>query len=84
VYDELTDSYLQTQFQTTSHGTYQITVDLGRGFSYQIILQETQIDGSSFYLEDSILPRRYYITVVIYDEIEENQWGYSDYLDQIE
>ncbi len=82
VYDELMNTYLQTQFQTTSHGTYQITVDLGRGFSYQIILQETQIDGTSFYLEDSILPRRYYITVVIYDEIEENQWGYSDFSDQ--
>ncbi|BCR36248.1 hypothetical protein [Mariniplasma anaerobium] len=84
VYDELTDTYMQTQFQTTSHGTYQITVDLGKGFSYQIILQETQIDGSSFYLEDSILPRRYYITIVISDEIEENQWGYSDFLDQNE
>lgn len=84
VYDVLTNTYLQTQFQTTSHGTYQITVDLGRGFSYQIILQETQIDGSSFYLEDSILPRRYYITIIITDKIEENQWGYSDFIDQNE
>lgn len=84
VYDEITDTYLQTQFQTTSHGTYKITVDLGEGFSYQIILQETQIDGSSFYLEDSILPRRYYITIVITDEIEVNQWGYSDFIDQNE
>jgi uncharacterized HAD superfamily protein len=84
VYDALSDTFMQTQFQTTSHGTYQITVDLGEEFSYQIILQETHIDGTSFYLEDSILPRRYYITIVITDQIIENQWGYSDYLDQNE
>ncbi len=82
IYDIINETYTHTQFQTTSHGTYQISVNLGKGFSYQIILQEAHIDGTSFYLEDSILPRKYYITIVITDVIEENQWGYSAFLDQ--
>ena len=77
VYNHLSDAYDLTHFQTTMHGTYILYVDLNVGYSYQIILQQTQISGNSFYLEDSILPRKYYITVVITKTLDQNEWGYT-------
>jgi hypothetical protein len=77
VYNELLDTYELTHFQTTMHGTYIIYIDLGVGYSYQIILKQSQISGNSFYLEDSILPRKYYITIIITTDLEQNEWGYT-------
>jgi hypothetical protein len=54
-----------------------IYVDLSIGYTYQIILEESQIDGTSFYLEDSILPRKYHITIVITTTLDQNEWGYT-------
>ncbi len=59
------------------HGTYSIYVNLNKNFTYQIILEQSQIDGTSFYLEDSILPRKYYITIVITEEIYTEPWAYT-------
>ncbi|AUD64719.1 hypothetical protein BK011_03135 [Tenericutes bacterium MZ-XQ] len=77
LYNDLSDSYELNLFQTTMHGTYMIYVDLSIGYTYQIILEESQIDGTSFYLEDSILPRKYHITIVITTTLDQNEWGYT-------
>jgi hypothetical protein len=77
VYNSLTEQFEMTHFQTTMHGTYSIYVDLDKNFKYQIILEQSQIDGTSFYLEDSILPRKYYITIVITEEIYTEPWAYT-------
>ena len=77
IYNGLDDQYEMSHFQTTMHGTYTIYVDLDKQFKYQIILEQSQIDGTSFYLEDSILPRKYYITIIISDEIYEEPWAYT-------
>ncbi len=77
VYNDLTEQYEMTHFQTTMHGTYSIYVDLDKNLKYQIILEQSQIDGTSFYLEDSILPRKYYITIVITDDIYTEPWAYT-------
>ena len=67
-YDVLTDTYNNNQFQTTAYGIYLVHVDLPKGFTYTVKVQEVTIDGSEFYLEDSILPRKYYVTVTIIKE----------------
>lgn len=75
-YDDLTDTYLNPQFQTTMGGTYALEVDLPEGFRYEVELQALTITGGGFYLESSILPRKYYVTVRIYDDtIPEIPWG---------
>ena len=76
-YNSQTSDYDLTHFQTTMHGTYILYVDLDVGYTYQIILEQSQINGNSFYLEDSILPRKYYITVIITKTLEQNEWGYT-------
>lgn len=40
-------------------------------------LQTVSIDGSAFYLEDSILPRKYYVTVYIETFDETKDWGHN-------
>jgi len=77
VYDGQSSTYELTHFQTTMHGTYILYVDLDVGYTYHIILEQSQISGNSFYLEDSILPRKYYITVIITKTLEQNEWGYT-------
>jgi hypothetical protein len=77
IFNSLTEQYEMTHFQTTMHGTYSIYVNLNKNFTYQIILEQSQIDGTSFYLEDSILPRKYYITIVITEEIYTEPWAYT-------
>ena len=77
-------SYTQTNFQTTMHGTYTVEVDLEVGLTYSIILEQSSIDGKSFYLEDSILPRKYYLTIIITNSFEENEWGYGHVSNQNE
>ena len=49
-----------------------------------IELEQSYIDGTSFYLEDSILPRKYYITVIILDQLYEKPWGNTYEIDQNE
>ncbi len=57
-------------------GTYALEVDLPEGFRYEVELQALTITGGGFYLESSILPRKYYVTVRIYDDtIPEIPWG---------
>ncbi len=83
-YDYIEDIYKQTHFQTTMHGTYKVDVDLPIGYEYQIILEQSAIDGTSFYLEDSILPRKYYLTIVIVDNDEVIPWGNGHKINQNE
>lgn len=66
------------------HGTYTVEVDLKVGLTYSIILEQSSIDGTSFYLEDSILPRKYYLTIIITNSFEENEWGYGHVSNQNE
>ena len=80
-YDALTDSYNNNQFQTTAYGIYLVYVDLPKGYTFTVKVQEVTIDGSEFYLEDSILPRKYYVTVTIIEEPYEDEWGYQDIID---
>lgn len=84
IFNSLLNDYEITQIQTTMNGTYILHLDLEVGYSYQIILQQSQIDGSSFYLEDSILPRKYYITIIITENLDEKEWGYGYISDQNE
>lgn len=75
-YNELTDTFINSQFQTTMGGTYALVVDLPDGFRYEVELQTSSILGGGFYLESSILPRKYYVTVRIYEDIIlEIPWG---------
>ena len=75
-YNELTDTFINSQFQTTMGGTYALVVDLPDGFRYEVELQTSSIIGGRFYLESSILPRKYYVTVRIYEDIiPEIPWG---------
>lgn len=75
-YDVLTDTYKNSQFQTTMGGTYVLEVDLPEGFRYEVEVQQSTILGGGFYLESSILPRKYYVTVRIYEDvILEKAWG---------
>ncbi|MFU8792872.1 MAG: hypothetical protein ACNA7K_02505 [Acholeplasmataceae bacterium] len=74
-YDELSDSYINNGFAATTFGTYKVLADLPYGFDYYILLQDTLIDGTIFYVEDSIVPRRYRVTVQIYDTLAEKPWG---------
>ena len=75
-YDALTDSFINHQFQTTMGGTYALEVDLPPGFRYEVEVQSSTVIGGGFYLESSILPRKYYIIVHIYEDvIPEIPWG---------
>lgn len=77
-YDSSTGTYSNNQFQTTSYGTYSITATLPKGFGYVIQVQQQQIIGNAFYLENSILPRKYYVTLTIINVTEEYQWGQQE------
>ncbi len=76
-YQSLTASYSNNQFQTSTYGTYIVHVDLPRGYTYHLSVQEVTIDGSAFYLEDSLLPRKYYVTVYIEYEGYVPSWGHE-------
>ena len=77
-YDALTDTYSNNQFQTTSYGTYTITANLPKGFGYTIQVQQVSITGNAFYLENSILPRKYYVTLTIIDVPSDYEWGQQE------
>ena len=77
-YDAPTDTYTNNQFQTTSYGTYTITANLPKGFGYTIQVQQVSITGNAFYLENSILPRKYYVTLTIIDVPSDYEWGQQE------
>ncbi|MFH2117880.1 MAG: hypothetical protein ABII85_07500 [Bacillota bacterium] len=80
-YQEDTDTYSNNQFQTTMYGTYLIYVDLPVGYGFTVAIQQVTIDGSAFYFEDSILPRKYYVTVTIIEEPAVIEWGHQEIYD---
>ncbi|MBU1093889.1 MAG: hypothetical protein KKH01_05455 [Firmicutes bacterium] len=75
IYNPYQNTFENSQFQTTMYGTYQMMIDTPDDVSYTITLESSPIIGSSFYLEDSILPRKYYIVVTLIDLVEEDSWG---------
>ncbi|MCF7930928.1 MAG: hypothetical protein K9L02_05425 [Acholeplasmataceae bacterium] len=75
LYDPFSQTFENNQFQTTMYGTYQMTIDTPDDIGYTIKVQSTTIFGTSFYLEDSILPRKYYITITLIDQIDMISWG---------
>lgn len=86
-YQEDTDTYTNSQFQTTMYGTYLVYVDLPVGYGFTVSIQQVTIDGSAVYFEDSVLPRKYYVTVTIIEEPAVIDWGHReifDYLPQVE
>ncbi len=80
-YQPDTDTYSNNKFQTTMYGTYLIYVDLPLGYDFTVSVQQVTIDGSAFFLEDSILPRRYYVTVTIIEEPVIIDWGHQEVYD---
>ncbi|MDI6452473.1 hypothetical protein [Peloplasma aerotolerans] len=80
-YDATTDSYINNQFQTTAYGVYLIYVDLPVGYTFSVQVQQVSIDGSQFFLEDSVLPRKYYVTITIIEQAYDEAWGYQEIID---
>jgi hypothetical protein len=68
-------SYTHPVFQTTTYGTYKVEVYLPDGYTYTIQIAEVVIIGNAFYVENSIFPRKVYMTLTISDQIYENPWG---------
>lgn len=77
-YQADTDTYTNSQFQTTMYGTYMVYVDLPVGYSFSVSVQQVTIDGSAFFFEDSILPRKYYVTVTIIEEPAIIDWAHQE------
>ncbi len=80
-YDETTRTYFNNQFQTTTFGTYALVVHLPEGFTYTVHLQGTPVTGNSFYLANSILPRKYYVVVTIIEDTSSTIWGQQQIID---
>ncbi len=74
-YDVLTDTFKNHAFQTTMSGMYQVLPSIGKDLSYYVIVQSQVISGNSFVLENALLPKKYFITVVIVDRNETRPWG---------
>lgn len=77
VYDPEQDIYKSNPFQTATYGTYQMYVELPDDLSYVLTLESEPVIGSSFYLENSIMPRKYHITLTIIDDSDTATWGYE-------
>ncbi len=76
-YNPITMTYSNNQFMTSMYGRYMVYADLPDGYDVDIEFQQAFIDGSSMYLESSRIPRRYYVTVHIIEDIPEtHDWGY--------
>ncbi len=80
-YQADTDTYTNSQFQTTMYGTYLVYLDLPVGYSFTVSIQQVTIDGSAFFFEDSILPRKYYVTVTIIEDPTFEDWGHQESYD---
>lgn len=77
-YDPETLSYTNNQFKTSMYGRYMVYVDLPEGFTAEIEFQQSFIEGTSVYLESSRIPRRYYVTIHIIEDIPgSSDWGYQ-------
>ncbi|TVP84545.1 MAG: hypothetical protein EA375_06550, partial [Acholeplasmataceae bacterium] len=74
---QATGTFTNNQFVTSMYGTYQIFVDLPLGYEIEVKVQTILIDGKAFFLEDSIIPRRYFVTVTIKEVGHESDWGYN-------
>lgn len=68
-------SYVHPVFQTTTYGTYKIEVFLPDGYTYTMAISEVTIIGNAFYVENSIFPRKVYMTLTIQDELTSKPWG---------
>lgn len=71
-------SYEHPVFQTTTYGTYKVDVHLPESYGYQIQVYEVSIIGNAFYVENSIFPRKVYMTLIIVDQVVEKPWGMSE------
>ncbi len=80
IYDPYLNVFNNNKFQTTIYGTYQLIVDLPENVSYTLSLQSEPVFGSSFYLENSLLPRKYYVVITIVDDVNVMPWGQSESL----
>lgn len=67
--------YQHHVLQTTTYGAYKIDVDLPQGYTYHIDVLEVVVIGNAFYIENSIFPRKVYMTLTITDDLQENPWG---------
>ena len=83
IYNPYLDAYENNQFQTTIYGTYQMIIDVPDNIGYSITLESISVTGSSFYLENSILPRKYYIVVTLTDNFIEEPWGQEKIVENI-
>ena len=83
-FNQATGLYSNNQFQTTTYGTYTITANLPKGFGYELQVQQVSITGNAFYLENSILPRKYYVTLTIIEVTEDYQWGQQEIIEIFE
>lgn len=70
--------YQHPVFQTTTYGTYKVEVHLPESYGYTIQISEVSIIGNAFYVENSIFPRKVYMTLVIFDQIVEKPWGQTE------
>lgn len=75
VYNPYLGEFENNQFQTTVYGTYQLVVEVPKNITYTITLQNVPMVGSAFYLENSLLPRKYYVIVTLSDVVEDQLWG---------
>ncbi len=75
IFNPYINTFENNQFQTTMYGTYQMVIETPKNIGYTITLQSTTVIGTSFYLEDSILPRKYFIVITLIDVVEEDKWG---------
>ena len=67
--------YMNHAFQTSMSGYYVMDVYLPQGFTYYIFVNEQMIGGHAVTLETAILPKRYFVTIVIVESSEMIPWG---------
>ncbi len=71
-------SYQHHVLQTTTFGAYKVDVTLPYGYRYTIAISEVVIIGNAFYVENSIFPRKVYMTLTIEDDNTIKPWGNED------
>ncbi|MFP4177947.1 MAG: hypothetical protein ACLFTZ_04200 [Acholeplasmataceae bacterium] len=74
-YDEDDDQYNNSQFETVTYGTYRVLMDLPTGFGFELELQDDPIPDDTFYIEDTIIPRRYRLDITITETSATDDWG---------
>jgi hypothetical protein len=71
----INDTYEHSVLQTTTYGAYKVDVDLPFGYAYTISVSEVVVIGNAFYVENSIFPRKVYMTLTITDDLTPLPWG---------